>query len=153
MEATLRRAVLADVPAIQRLVNEFAARGEMLPRALSELYENIRDYYVAENGREVVGCGALHVTWEDLAEIKSVAVREECRGQGVGGELVQSCIADARGLGVPRLFVLTYIPDYFARFGFQPVEKADLPQKVWSECIRCPKFPDCGEVGMILDLQ
>jgi amino-acid N-acetyltransferase len=152
MEATLRRAVLSDVPAIQKLVNEFAARGEMLPRALSELYENIRDYYVAENDGEVAGCGALHVTWEDLAEIKSVAVRENCRGRGLGGELVMACVADARALGVPRLFVLTYIPDYFGRFGFQRVEKADLPQKVWSECIRCPKFPDCGEIGMILDL-
>ncbi len=153
MEATLRRAMLSDVPAIQKLVNDFAARGEMLPRSLSELFENIRDYYVAENdGGEVVGCSALHVTWGDLAEVKSVAVREDHRGDGLGAALVTACLADARVLGVPRLFVLTYIPDYFARFGFQQVEKADLPQKVWSECIRCPKFPDCGEVGMVMDL-
>jgi len=153
MEATLRHAVLSDVPAIQKLVNNFAARGEMLPRSLSELFENIRDYYVAENdGGEVVGCAALHVTWGDLAEVKSVAVREDHRGDGLGAALVSACLADARALGAPRLFVLTYIPDYFARFGFQQVEKADLPQKVWSECIRCPKFPDCGEVGMVMDL-
>ena len=153
MEATLRRAVLSDVLAIQKLVNDFAARGEMLPRSLSELYENIRDYYVAENGGgEMVGCAALHVTWGDLAEVKSVAVREDHRGDGLGAALVKACLADARALGAPRLFVLTYIPDYFARFGFQQVEKADLPQKVWSECIRCPKFPDCGEVGMVMDL-
>ena len=153
MEATLRRAVLSDVLAIQKLVNDFAARGEMLPRSLSELYENIRDYYVAEiDGGEMVGCAALHVTWGDLAEVKSVAVREDHRGDGLGAALVKACLADARALGAPRLFVLTYIPDYFARFGFQQVEKADLPQKVWSECIRCPKFPDCGEVGMVMDL-
>lgn len=152
MEATLRRAVLSDVPAIQKLVNEFAARGEMLPRSLSELYENIRDYYVAEEAGEVVGCAALHVTWGDLAEVKSVAVREDRRGRRLGAALVEACLADARSLGVPRLFVLTYIPSYFSKFGFQQVEKADLPQKVWSECIRCPKFPDCGEVGMVMDL-
>jgi len=152
MSAKLRRAVVADVSAIQKLVNAFAAKGEMLPRSLSELYENLRDYYVIARDGEVVACGALHVTWEDLAEVKSVAVEEAHRGQGFGDKLVEACLEDARALGLPRLFVLTYIPDYFARFGFQRVEKADLPQKVWSECIRCPKFPDCGEVGMILDL-
>jgi amino-acid N-acetyltransferase len=152
MDAKLRRATIADVPAIQKLVNDFAARGEMLPRSLSELYENLRDYYLAEAEGEVVGCCALHITWGDLAEVKSVAVREDHRGQGLGERMVHACLEDARALGLPRLFVLTYIPDYFARFGFQVVEKADLPQKVWSECIRCPKFPDCGEVGMMLDL-
>jgi amino-acid N-acetyltransferase len=152
MDAKLRRATIADVPAIQKLVNDFAARGEMLPRSLSELYENLRDYYLAEAEGEVVGCCALHITWGDLAEVKSVAVREDHRGQRLGERMVHACLDDARELGLPRLFVLTYIPDYFARFGFQVVEKADLPQKVWSECIRCPKFPDCGEVGMMLDL-
>ncbi len=137
---------------MQKLVNDFAARGEMLPRSLSELYENLRDYYVAEVAGEVVGCSALHITWDDLAEVKSVAVREDHRNLGLGRRLVQACLEDARALGVPRLFVLTYLPEYFAKFGFQRVEKADLPQKVWSECIRCPKFPDCGEVGMILEL-
>ncbi len=149
---TLRRAVITDVPAIQKLINDFAARGEMLPRALSELYENLRDYYVVEQDGELLGCAALHVTWKDLAEVKSVAVHEQRRGLGLGGRLVQACLDDARALGVPRLFVLTYLPDFFARFGFAQVEKSDLPHKVWSECIHCPKFPDCGEVGMMLDL-
>jgi amino-acid N-acetyltransferase len=146
MSAALRRAMVSDVSAVQKMVNEFAERGEMLPRSLSELYENIRDYIIAEREGEVVGCAALHVTWGDLAEVKSVAVREDQRGQGLGRRLVSTCLQDARDLGVPRLFVLTYIPDYFARFGFRRVEK------VWSECIRCPKFPDCGEVGMVADL-
>jgi len=137
---------------MQRLINYFAERNEMLPRSLSEIYENLRDYVVAGADEAPAGCCALHVTWSDLAEIKSLAVREDRRGLGLGAKLVNACLEEGKALGVPRVFVLTYIPRYFARFGFRQVEKAELPQKVWSECIRCPKFPDCGEVGMILDL-
>jgi amino-acid N-acetyltransferase len=153
MSAKLRRAAIADVAVIQKMVNEFADRGEMLPRSLSELYENIRDYYVVECDGAVVGCAALHVTWGDLAEVKSVAVHQHHRGAGLGRQLVRACLRDARALGVPRLFVLTYIPEFFRRFGFHQVEKSELPHKVWSECVRCPKFPDCGEVGMVLELR
>jgi amino-acid N-acetyltransferase len=153
MEGKLRRPRLDDVPAIQRLVNRFAENGEMLPRALSDIYENVRDYLIAEEDGELRGCCALHVMWDDLAEIKSLAVREDCRGTGLGRSLVQACIEEASELGVPRVFVLTYIPSFFEQFGFSQVEKADLPQKVWMECIHCPKFPDCGEVGMLLDLR
>ncbi len=152
MQTTLRRARTADVPTLQKLINYFADRDVMLPRSLNELYENLRDYFVIENESEVVGCCALHVTWSDLAEIKGLAVREEYQGKGLADKLINACLEDAKHLGVPRLFVLTYIPDYFQRFGFQRIEKAELPQKVWSECIRCPKFPDCGEVSMVLDL-
>jgi len=152
MEATLRRARVEDVPAMQRLINHFAEHDQMLPRSLSELYENLRDYVVADADSEMVGCCALHVTWSDLAEVKSLAVREDRRGLGIGSRLVEACLEEGRALGVPRVFALTYIPGYFARFGFREVPKAELPQKVWSECIRCPKFPDCGEVGMVLDL-
>src|SRR5574340_593063 len=152
METTLRRARIEDVTAIQRLINSFAEQDQMLPRSLSELYENIRDYFVAEVEGAVAGCCALHVTWSDLAEVKSLAVSEGTRRRGIGDRLVKACLEDAKAIGVPRLFVLTYIPDYFARFGFRKVEKAELPQKVWTECIRCPKFPDCGEAGMVLDL-
>jgi amino-acid N-acetyltransferase len=152
METKLRRARVADVEAMQKLINSFADRDEMLPRSLNELYENVRDFFVLENGDELVGCCALHVNWGDLAEIKCLAVREERRGQGLGRQLVRACLDDARDIGLSRVFALTYIPDYFERFGFRRVEKAELPQKVWSECIRCPKFPDCGEISMILDL-
>ena len=152
MQTTLRRARTADVPTLQKLINYFADRDVMLPRSLNEIYENLRDYFVIENESEVVGCCALHVTWSDLAEIKGLAVREEYQGKGLADKLINACLEDAKHLGVPRLFVLTYIPDYFQRFGFQRVENAELPQKVWSECIRCPKFPDCGEVSMVLDL-
>ncbi len=152
MQTTLRRARTTDVPILQKLINYFADRDVMLPRSLNELYENLRDYFVLENEGEVVGCCALHVTWSDLAEIKGLAVREDYQGKGLSDQLINACLDDAKQLGVPRLFVLTYIPDYFQRFGFKRVEKAELPQKVWSECIRCPKFPDCGEVSMVLDL-
>jgi amino-acid N-acetyltransferase len=152
METKLRRARMPDVAAMHRLINHFAERNEMLPRSLSEIYENLRDYMVAEANGELAGCCALHVTWSDLAEVKSLAVREDRRGLGLGGQLVNACLEEGKTLGVPRVFVLTYIPDYFVRFGFRQVEKAELPQKVWSECIRCPKFPDCGEVGMVLEL-
>jgi amino-acid N-acetyltransferase len=153
MESKLRRARVGDVGSIHRLINGFADRGDMLPRSLNELYENLRDWLVVENQGETVACCAAHVTWEDLAEIKGLAVREDHQGRDIGSGLVRACLEDARSLAVPRIFVLTFIPEYFERFGFRRVDKSDLPQKVWSECIRCPKFPDCGEVGMILDLQ
>lgn len=150
---SLRRARTTDVEVIHKLINFYADRDEMLPRSLNELYENIRDFFVIEGDGRVSGCCALHVTWADLAEVKGLAVREEDRGSHLGEQLVRACLDDARQLGVSRLFVLTYIPDYFERFGFRRVEKAELPHKVWSECIRCPKFPDCGEVSMVLDLE
>ncbi len=153
MDCTLRRARVADVEPMQKLINSFADRDQMLPRSLNELYENVRDYFVAESASgEVAGCCALHVTWGDLSEVKGLAVREDHRGQGLGAKLVNACLDDAREMGLSRVFVLTYIPDFFARFGFRRVEKSQLPQKVWSECIRCPKFPDCGEVSMILEI-
>lgn len=124
----------------------------MLPRSLNELYENLRDHFVVEADTELAGCCAVHVTWGDLCEIKSLAVRSEYQGQHLGDRLVNACIEDGRSLGLPRVFVLTYIPSYFQRFGFRELPKAELPHKVWSECIRCPKFPDCGEVSMVLDL-
>lgn len=152
MESNLRRARAADVQAIHRLINHFAERDEMLPRSLNELYENLRDLYVVDDDDDVVACCALHVTWEDLAELKGLAVREDHRGNRLGRQLVEACLQDARDLGLARIFLLTYIPRYFERFGFREIEKAQLPHKVWSECIRCPKFPDCGEVSMILDI-
>jgi len=153
METKLRRARAADVPVLHKLINRFAEQDQMLPRSLNELYENVRDYFVIEDGGDVVGCCALHVTWSDLGEVKGLAVREDHRGHGLADRLVHACLDDAHDLGLPRTFVLTYIPSYFERLGFRLVEKAELPQKVWSECIRCPKFPDCGEVSMVLDFE
>ena len=134
------------------MVNSFADKSAMLPRALSTIYENIRDFYVVEQNGAVIGCCALHITWGDLAEVKSLAVGESTQGSGYGRQLVEKCLDEARGLGIPRVFALTYVADFFEGLGFSRVDKGTLPQKIWSECINCPKFPDCGEEAVAIDL-
>ncbi|MDH7600590.1 MAG: N-acetyltransferase [Armatimonadota bacterium] len=148
----IRKARVSDVPAIQKLINTFAERNVMLPRSLSALYENVRDFFVLEDDDRITGCCALHITWEDLAEIKSLAVDESVQGSGYGRALVEACLEEARLMGVPRVFALTYIPGFFEKLGFTRIDKSKLPQKVWSECVNCPKFPNCGEEAVILDL-
>jgi amino-acid N-acetyltransferase len=151
----LRKAHIGDVSAIHRLVNSSAEKGEMLPRSLAELYDNMRDYLVyapADKG-EVTGACALHICWENLAEIRSLCVDESSRGRGIGHELVRACMDEAREFGLERLFVLTYRASFFAELGFREVEKTELPQKIWTDCIKCPKFPKCDEVAMISDLK
>lgn len=152
MNAQLRRARVEDVLGMQRLINRFAERDEMLPRALHELYENLRDFVVIEEDGEIIGCAALHVSWANLAEVKSVAVAETCRRKGYGRQLIEACIADARELGVSRVFCLTYRPDFFGALGFETVDRNTLPRKVWGECIRCPKFTNCTEIAMALQV-
>ncbi|TET40262.1 MAG: N-acetyltransferase [Dehalococcoidia bacterium] len=149
----VEKARIGDIPQIQRLVNYFADKGEMLPRALSELYENIRDLFVVRDGDEVVACAALHVFWSDLAEIRAVAVAEEIQDKGAGALLVQACLEEARSLGIDTIFCLTYKPDFFARLGFRQVDKMELPRKIWGECLKCPKFPDCDEVALVYRLE
>lgn len=146
------KAKIADVPQAHELINYFADKGEMLPRALSEIYENIRDFFVLREGDEIVGCVALHVAWADLAEIKSLAVKEDRQDQGLGSLLVQACLEEARELGIPTIFCLTYKPAFFEKYGFHQVDKLELPRKVWGECYRCPKFPNCDEVALIYQL-
>lgn len=145
----LRPARTDDVVALQRLINGFADRGAMLHRSLSELYENVRDFSVVEVGGLVVGCAALHVSWKDLAEVKSLAVAEAYQGRGFSRLLVEACLAEAAQLGVARVFALTYVPGLFERMGFQRTDRALLPRKVWTECVHCPKFSDCGEVAVV----
>ncbi len=149
----IEKARIKDVPQIHRLINLFAGKGEMLGRSLSEIYENIRDYFVVREGKRVIACAALHVAWADLAEIKSVAVAEEEQHQGIGARLVEACLNEARELGIPVVFCLTYRPTFFERFGLSQVDKMELPRKVWTECYRCPKFPDCDEVALICHLE
>ncbi|HXE96721.1 MAG TPA: N-acetyltransferase [Dongiaceae bacterium] len=148
----IRKAQIADVKNIQKLLMTFASRGDMLSRSLSELYESLRDFYVDEEAGVLLGAAALHIVWEDLAEVRSVAVMEDAGRKGIGSSLVQACIAEAREIGLKRIFCLTYKPDFFAKHGFRLVDKAELPHKVWGDCIKCPKFPDCDENAMILDL-
>jgi len=149
----VEKARINDVTQMHKLINYFADRDEMLARPLSEIYENIRDYFVVKQGERVIACTALHVNWSDLAEIKSLAVAEDSQEQGIGAQLVEACLGEARELGIPTVFCLTYKPAFFEQFGFSQLEKAELPHKVWGECYRCPKFPNCDEVALIYHLE
>ena len=145
----IEKARISDVTQMHKLINYFADKDEMLARPLSEIYENIRDYFVVKQGERMIACAALHVMWSDLAEIKSVAVAEDSQRQGIGDQLVEACLKEARELGIPTVFCLTYKPAFFEKFGFSQLDKMELPRKVWTECYRCPKFPDCDEVALI----
>lgn len=148
----IRKAKIADTREIQKLINEFARREEMIPRSINELYENIRDFFVCEEEGRIEGVCALHVLWEDLAEVRSLAVRKEHQRKGIGRSLVKKCLTEAKSLGVKRVFVLTYQPDFFKKLGFGDIDKASLPQKIWGDCIRCPKFPECDEHALIVGI-
>ena len=150
----IRKAVISDAKTICELMSPFARRGEILPRSLAEVYDNLRDYYIYchEKQDAIVGACAIHVCWEDLAEIRSLAVKDAFSRKGVGRALVEKCLADAKKLGVRRVFVLTYQKAFFEKMGFRVVDKADLPHKVWADCVKCIKFPDCDEVAMLRNL-
>ena len=148
----VEKANISEVPRIHKLVNSFAGRGEMLARPLSEIYENIRDFVVVRKGKRVIGCAALHVMWSDLAEIKSVAVDEELQRQGFGSALVAALLKEAEELGITTIFCLTYKPKFFEQLGLKEVEKMTLPQKIWTECYRCSKFPNCDETAMTIQI-
>ena len=148
----IRKATVADVKKIQKLVNYYAKREKMLPRSLNELYENIRDFYVCAEGNNIYGCCALHVDWEDLSEIKSLAVARSKSGKGMGAKLLTQCLKDAKALKVKKVFALTYIPGFFEAFGFRIIDKKELPHKIWSECIRCMYFPGCKEIAMMREV-
>jgi amino-acid N-acetyltransferase len=149
----VEKAKIKDVPQMHQLINYFAGKDEMLARPLSELYEGIRDYFVVREGDKVIGCVALHVSWEDLAEIKAMAVVDEKQRQKIGSMLVDACLQEAKELGIPEIFCLTYKPAFFEKHGFTRVDKMTLPRKVWTECFRCPKFPDCEEVALVYKLK
>lgn len=151
----IRKARLRDVKDIHRLVSHFAKTGQVIPRPLGELYEAVREFFVYEVPEKdlIVGACALHIFWEDLGEIRSLVVSEEFHGTGIGAELVKACLSEARDLGLSRVFVLTVAPGFFEKLGFKLIEKSELPHKVWGDCIRCPKFPECDEVAMVKDLE
>ena len=149
----LEKARIRDVTQMHRLINHFADKGEMLARPLSELYENVRDYFVVRQGEQVIACAALRVSWSDLAEIKSLAVAEDSQRKGIGDRLIEACLEEAKKLGIPTVFCLTYKPALFEKRGFSQVDKMELPRKIWTECYRCPKFPDCDEVALTYQLE
>jgi amino-acid N-acetyltransferase len=148
----IKKADIEDIRQIQCLINYFASRDMMLPRSLNELYENLRDFWVCKAGKSVLGCCALHISWDDLAEIKSLAVKKNRQGKGMGSSLVAASINEARALGAKRIFVLTYSPKFFRKFGFKRIRYSSLPHKIWAECINCPKFPNCQEIAMVKEL-
>ena len=145
----IEKARISDATQMHQLINYFADKGEMLARPLSEIYENIRDYFVVKEGERVIACAALHVNWSDLAEIKSVAVAEDSQRRGIGDQLIEVCLREAKELGIPTVFCFTYQPTFFKRHKFVDIDKMELPRKVWSDCFRCPKFPNCDEIALI----
>jgi amino-acid N-acetyltransferase len=151
----IRKAIIEDIKAIHKLLSHYGDQGLLLARPLSELYDHLRDFFVLvtdDPESRIVGTCALGICWEDLAEIRSLAVLEEQQGGKVATRLVQACLDEARSFGIKRVFVLTYVDRFFAKLGFRTVEKSQLPHKVWSDCLKCSKFPECDETAMVLDL-
>jgi len=148
----IRKALIRDAKEIISIINFYADRGEMLYRSTNEIYENIRDFIVSEIDEEVVGVSSLHVDWEDLAEIRSLAVKEKSSRKGIGSSLVKECIREAKELGIKKVFTLTYVPKFFEKMGFKIVDKTQFPHKIWGDCVKCPKFPSCDETALIYEL-
>ena len=150
-EMIYRKPTFGDIESIFALINDYASEGVMLARSRSVLYETIREMLVAVEGEKVIGVGALHVTWNELAEVRSMAVDRAHTRRGIGGEIVRRLLDEGRGFGVKKFFTLTYKPGFFQTLGFRTITKDELPHKIWRECIDCPKFPNCDEIAMILD--
>jgi len=144
----IRKAILQDARQIHRLLLNYAKDGLVLSRSLMEIFEAIRDFYVFVEGDRVVGAAALNICWEDLAEVRSLVVDESFAGRGIGKHLVEACLSEARTLGIGRVFALTYQQVFFEKLGFSVIEKSELPQKIWGDCIKCAKFPECDEIAL-----
>ncbi|MBI9082540.1 MAG: N-acetyltransferase [Desulfobacterales bacterium] len=150
----IHKSTIEDVRAIHKLLQIYGDQGELLPRPLSKIYDHVRDFWVfqePERGK-MVGCCALQFHWDDLAEIRSLAVHPDHVNQKIGTALTQTAIEDARAFGIPKVFTLTYRPGFFEQFGFRCIDRADLPLKIWADCITCVKFPDCDEIAMIKEM-
>ena len=145
----IRKAKISDADTMHKLIQHYAKEDLMLPRPLMGIYENIRDYFVAEENKTLLGCCALHICWKDLAEVKSLAVKPKHTKQGIGTLLVKQALEEASNINIKKVFCLTYIPKFFRKFGFRKIEKRYLPHKIWNECINCPKFPNCDEIPML----
>ncbi len=148
----IRKARISDIKQVHKLIDDFAKREEMIPRSLNELYENLRDFIVCEDKGNICGVCALHIMWEDLAEIRSLAVKREYQKMGIGKKLVIQCLKEAKSVGIKKVFALTYQPEFFKKIGFADIDKSNLPQKIWGDCVRCPKFPECNEYAVIKNL-
>lgn len=145
----IRKAKLKDANSIRKIVNKFASEGKMLPLSFNQIYEKIRDFFVIEKNGKIIGCGALKIIWKDLGEIRSVAIGKMDQKKGYGKLLIDEILKEAENLDIKKIFVLTYIPEFFEKFGFEKISKSKLPHKIWIDCINCPKFPRCDEIPMI----
>jgi amino-acid N-acetyltransferase len=143
---------MSDIETMAALINFYAEKGEMLHRTIPSMYQKIREYTLVENDRTIVAVGGLHILWNDLAEICSLAVHPEKINTGLGSSLVKKLIQEGRALGIEKIFALTYQPLFFEKCGFTRIDKDELPQKVWTECINCPKFPNCDEIALIQNI-
>ena len=150
----IRKASIPDIKPIHGLLQEYGKKEELLARPLSELYDHIRDFsvYMDESNHQLIGCCALQFCWEDLAEIRSLAVLPEHLGKNIGTKLAETVLQEAKSFNVKKVFTLTYKPDFFTQFGFIQIERSDLPLKIWGDCIICIKFPDCDEIAMMKEL-
>jgi len=150
----IRKARVGDVKEIQDLIEIYAKKGEMLSRSLGELYDNLRDFYVYVDDKSdyVIGVCALHIYWDNLAEVRSLVVLEKFWGKRIATKLVEVCLSESKTLGIYKVFVLTYRLSFFKRLGFKVVDKSVLPHKIWADCLKCIRFPDCDETAMVLDM-
>ena len=148
----IRKAQMGDVKQIHTLLSYYADKKLLLGRSISSIYDHMRDFIVFDdNGGTISGVCALQICWENLAEIRSLAVAEQKKGTGIGAHMVQTCLAEASDYGINRVFTLTYQPGFFRKQGFYDIDKRDLPHKIWSDCINCPMFPDCDEEALMYE--
>lgn len=150
----IRKAKVKDIKSIYELLQEYGNSGELLPRPLSELYDHLRDFsvYVDEKDDSVIGCCALQICWDDLAEIRSLAVHPMHVGNKIGSELTESALVEAKSFNIAKVFTLTYRPGFFKRYGFVEIDRSELPLKIWGGCLLCIKFPDCDETAMMKEI-
>ncbi|HWR62195.1 MAG TPA: N-acetyltransferase [Clostridia bacterium] len=152
MLLNIRKAILPDVEQMYEIVNFYADKGMMLPRSRSTLYENIRDFFIMEYEGEIIGIGALHVLWKDLAELRTLAVKNGMIKKGVGRQIVEHILKEAKELKLQKVFTLTYQPGFFEKLDFTVIDKEAMPHKVWTDCINCPKFPNCNEICLEINI-
>lgn len=153
MKIKIKKAKIEDAPGIRDLILVYAKEDKMLPRSLTSIYGHIRDFYVAKEGDKIVGICGIHIVWSDLAEVRSLAVHPDYHDKGLGKKLMKLCIDESKKMGVKKLFALTLVPKFFKKFGFRRVKFSKLPMKVWGDCKHCPKFMECDEVAVWLDLE
>ena len=147
----IKKAELTDIQTIHGLLKLYGDKGVLLPRPLSSLYDHVRDFmvYLDQKDAEIAGCCALQVCWEDIAEIRSLAVHPDHQNKKIGARLVEAALSEAKDLNIKKVFTLTYKPDFFKKYGFFQIERTALPLKIWGDCLLCVKYPDCDETAMM----